>query len=328
MRKAIGIFLFVLLAGCSQVATQPPATVNVSASGSGSGTQVLDGPAIVTQLKTLYGRKFPNCFNSDSQPAFLCSGVTLRVTVKDPNNQYKVWDPSPNSVKNGGVSFSYLRADANFGRLAWGHGNGFIVYPIFEAPADKYDLDYLCSYPYDAWTWTRSATEVCVAHPDYPQQSQLCHNAGVTTAEQWYDVWSIAGGNRNQRQCGFDISDDRNQLAGPAFYQSIRARALANVSGVNEHNEILIKTWCDPLSADPAKSCAQSFPPNKFPLMAFFYIYGGSDAGLAEAQYNQRDFYNSTDPKILVPIIRLTPPSTPGVDSSFSYDPADQAVTP
>ena len=173
MQKIIGVLLIALMVGCTQVDIKPPnevATVN--------NVQTLNGPAIATQLNTLYNRKFPNCNKSDSQPAFLCSGVTLRVTVKDPNNTYKVWDPSPPSEKSGGVSFSYLRADANFGRLAWGHGNGYILYPIFEAPADKIDLDYLCSYPMDAWTWTRSSTAVCVAHPTYPTQSQACQNAG------------------------------------------------------------------------------------------------------------------------------------------------------
>ncbi|MBV4462690.1 halovibrin HvnC [Pseudomonas sp. SWRI79] len=307
MQKIIGVLLVALMVGCTQVDIKPPSEV-----GTLNNVQTLNGPAIATQLNTLYNRKFPNCNKSDSQPAFLCSGVTLRVTVQNP--AYKVWDPSPTSVKSGGVSFSYLRADSNFGRLAWGHGNGYILYPIFEAPTDKYDLDYLCSYPYDAWTWTRNANAVCVAHPTYPAQSQICHNAGVTSAEQWLTVWKTPGGNPNQRQCGFDVSDDRNTLAGPAFYQSIRARGLAGVTGYNEHNEIQIKTW--------------SFrDPNKFPIMAFFYIYGGTNAGLAEARYNQQDFYNSTNPRIVVPIVRLTPAASADGNSSFAYAQADQVVT-
>lgn len=320
MEKIIGWLLIALMVGCTQVPPQPPSEM-----GTINNVQTLNGPAIATQLNTLYNRKFPNCNKSDSQPAFLCSGVTLRVTVTNP--AYKVWDPSPTSVKSGGVSFSYLRADSNFGRLAWGHGNGYIVYPIFEAPTDKYDLDYLCAYPYDAWTWSRSANAVCVAHPSYPAQSQICHNAGVTSAEQWREVWNIPGGTPHQRQCGFDVSDDRNALAGPAFYQSIRARGLIGLTGYNEHNEILIRTWCTPNDPDPNKSCAQSFPPNKFPVMAFFYIYGGTNAGLADAQYNQRDFYNSTSPKIVVPIIRLIPANSASENSSFAYAPADQVLT-
>jgi hypothetical protein len=308
MRKTIASLLFTLLLGCAQTTPTPPPGTGVN------GAQVLDGPTIAAQLNTLYERQFPNCNNSDSQPAFLCSGVTLRVTVKDPVNQYKVWDPSPTSVKSGGVSFSYLRQDANFGRLAWGNGNGYILYPIFEAPRDKEDLDYLCAYPEDAWSWHRSETAVCVAHPSYPAQSQLCQDANVSTAEQWLAVWNIAGGNPNLRQCGFDIRDERNALAGPAFYQSVRGKLLRGANGFNGHNEILIKTWA-------------SRNPNTFPIMAFFYITGGTNAGLADAQYNQRDFYNSTNPKIIVPIIGLTPATSAAGAAKFSYAAADQAVS-
>jgi hypothetical protein len=321
MRKIFGLLVIALLAGCVQTATQPPEIVSTR------DIQVLDGAAVATELTRLYGLTSANCNGIDSRPAFLCSGVTLRVTEKDPAQKYKVWDPSPTSVKSGGVSFSYLRKDANFGRLAWGNNNGYIIFPIFGAPKEKYDLDYLCAYPYDAWTTTRNTNAVCVAHPDYPTQSRLCQNAGVTTAEQWYTVWSIPGGNPNQRQCAFDVSDGRNHLAAPAFYQSIRARGLAGVSGVNEHNELLVKTWCDPTSTDPKKSCTQSAPPNQFPLMAFFYIYGGDNKGLADAQYNQKDFHNSTNPKIVVPIIRLTPSAANIGTATFTYDAADQAVT-
>jgi hypothetical protein len=187
-------------------------------------------------------------------------------------------------------------------------------------------MHYLCSYPYDAWSHTRQADKPCGPHASYPAQSTLCHNAGVTTAEQWHAVWSLPGGNANQRQCGFDVSDNRNQLAGPAFYQSIRARSLVNLSGVNEHNEITVQTWCDPLSADVNKSCATSFPANKFPILAFFYTTGGQ--ALADAQYNRRDFYNSTDPKITVPIIRLIPSGTTPGTAKFEYIPADQVINP
>ncbi|MHC8333198.1 halovibrin HvnC [Pseudomonas sp. LB3P25] len=309
MNKLILALFTLTVMGCTQTASNLTHEL-----GAINNANILKGPAIATQLNTLYSRKFANCNNSDSQPAFLCSGVTLRVTVKDPNNQYKVWDPSPTSIKSGGVSFSYLRADTNFGRLAWGYGNGFILYPIFEAPADKVDLDYLCSYPMDAWTWTRNETAVCVAHPSYPAQSQICHNAGVTTAEQWKAVWDLPGGTPNQRSCGFDVKDDRNALAGPAFYQSVRAKALLGAKGFSEHNEILIKTWT-------------AGRPNTLPIMAFFFVAGGTNAGLADAQYNQRDFYNSTNPKIVVPIIRLTPPDSAAGTASFIYVAADQVVT-
>ncbi|MBD0686317.1 MULTISPECIES: hypothetical protein [unclassified Pseudomonas] len=307
MRKLLGLLLITLVVGCAQVATVPPDTVSIN------GVQVLDGTETASFLTTLYHRKFPNCNNSDSQPSFLCSGVTLRVTAKDPEEKYKVWDPSPTSITSGGVSFSYLRADANFGRLAWGNGDGYILYPIFGAPSDKIDLDYLCSYPMDAWSWYR--TPPCGASADYPALSRPCHVAGVTTAQQWLGVWTMPGGNEYLRQCGFDVSDDRNHLAGPAFYQSLLSKSLVGDRGFAEHNEIIIKTWT------PGR-------PNSFPIMAFFFVAGGTNTGLADAQYNQRDFYNSTNPKIIVPIIRLVPATSATASATFTYVAADQVVKP
>lgn len=70
-------------------------------------TQVIMGSSTAEFLNALYNRQFPNCHNSDSMPAFLCSGVVLRVTTKDPAGTYKVWDPSPTSQATGGA-FRFL----------------------------------------------------------------------------------------------------------------------------------------------------------------------------------------------------------------------------
>jgi hypothetical protein len=307
MSKLLLSLLIALLLGCSQTATQLPTEIGVN------NAQPRTGPAIATYLNTLYARQFPNCNKIDSQPAFLCSGVTLRVTARDPAGQYKVWDPSPTSVKSGGVSFSYLRQDANFGRLAWGYGNGYIVYPFLEQPAGKLQLQVLCSYPMDAWGWHRSATAVCVPTPQYPNVSGHCQDAGVLTAEQFKAAWDYSYENKNLRQCDFDVRDERNHLAGPAFYQSLRAKTLLGETGFGEQNEVIISTW----AAGSA---------NQLPIMAFFFIAGGTNAGLADAQYNQRDFYNSTTPKIVVPIIRLTPATSAAAPAAFTYSATDQAV--
>ncbi|RON53943.1 hypothetical protein [Pseudomonas frederiksbergensis] len=305
MRKLIVLFLIGLVTGCSHSSVEP-LTVTSQATDA-----ALSGQQIAAQLNTLYSRRSVNCNNSDTQPAYLCSGVTLRTTVKDPANKYKVWDPSPTSIASGGVSFSYLRADANFGRLAWGYGNGLIFYPKLETPAGKTAVDSMCSYPMDGWTWTR--TSVCGAHASYPSQGGACQNTGVTTAEQWKEVWDSSSANQNIRQCSFDVRGERGAQSGPAFYQSLRAKSLLGAQGFAEHNEVVLKTW-------------PSGRPNTLPLMAFFFVAGGTNAGLADAQYNQRDFYNSTNPQIVVPIVRLTPATSATGIASFSYVAADQVV--
>ncbi|WP_025110038.1 hypothetical protein [Pseudomonas sp. H1h] len=307
MRKLATSLFITLLLGCSQTAVQPPAAIGTR------DAHALNGPQIASHLNTLYGRQFPNCNKSESQPAFLCSGVTLRVTARDPAGLYKVWDPSPASVKSGGVSYSYLRQDANFGRLAWGYGNGYILYPFLEQPPGKLHLKVLCSYPMDAWTWSRSTTSVCGPTPQYPNVSQACHLAGVFTGEQAKTAWDVSYENKNLRQCGFDVRDERDHLAGPAFYQSLRAKTLLGATGFGQQNEIVIRIW----------AAGQA---NALPIMAFFFIAGGTNAGLADAQYNQRDFYNSTNPKIVVPIIRLTPAASAAAPATFTYSAADQAV--
>lgn len=316
MRKFIGLLLITIMVGCTQLATKPPVARNIN------GVEVLDGPGVAAYLGEIYGRNFPNCNRTDSQPAFLCSGVTHRLTVKDPANIYKVWDPSPISISNRGVSFSYMRADTNFGgdAFGWNYQNGYIIYPFLEAPAGKAQLFYMCSYPMDGWTQSRN--QVCGPHANYPYHSNLCQYHNVTIGEQWVYVWTYPDPNaeHHQQQCGFDVSDERNALAAPAFQESLRARALLAAASpnyaaqvFNEHNEIIIKTWT------PGQ-------PNTLPILAFFYI-AGHPQGLADAQYNQRDFYNSTNPRIVVPIIRLTPAASLHGKASFSYIAAEQALT-
>lgn len=139
----------------------------------------------------------------------------------------------------------------------------------------------------------------------------------MTTPQQWLAVWNLPGDTPNLRQCGFDVRDERNAYAGPAFYNSLQAKTLLGPTGFNEHNEVILKTWV-------------AGHPNSFPIMAFFYIAGASNEaqGLAEAQYNQRDFYNSTNPRIVLPIIRMKPADYANENATFTYIPTDQAVMP
>ncbi|WP_460090772.1 halovibrin HvnC [Pseudomonas sp. S2_E02] len=309
MYKIVAFLLIGLLTACSQPASQSPDVIDASAVQS----QRMDGPATATYLTTLYARKFPNCNKVDSQPAFLCSGVMIRVTEKDPNNTYKVWDPSPTSVKNGGVNFSYLRADSNFSKMAWGNANGYMLYPILERLAGTDQLAVLCAYPMDSYGWYRSATAVCVAHPSYPKSGH-CQDANITTGEQFKAAWDGAPGDQNRRQCDFDVRDERNMLAGPAFYQSLRAKSLLGQTGFAQWNDILIKTW-------PAGK------QNTFPILAFFYLGSSTDPKqLADAKYNQRDFYNSTSAKVIVPIIRVELAASATGTATFTYSAADQEI--
>jgi hypothetical protein len=306
MSKLLALLLVVLMAGCSQ---QPVIDTTVPIKPL---SHALSGPQVAEELNVLYQRRFPNCNNENSQPAFLCSGVTFRVTVRDKENVYKVWDPSPTSVASGGVSFSYLRSDSNLGQLAWGNTNGLIFYPPFDVPPGKIAVDYLCAYPMDGWNWLR--TSPCGPYASFPTQSGACQDAGITSAEQWLAVWNSPSDNPNLRQCSFDIREARGTLAGPAFYQFVRAKGMLGAQGFSEQNEILVKTWA-------------AGQPDTLPLMAFFYVPGGPAQDLADARYNQRDFYNSTRSHIIVPIIRLTLAPSPTGAATFDYNESDQVIS-
>lgn len=101
-------------------------------------------------MNSNYEKVVDNC-GSPSRPAFLCSGILFRGT--DPDTSYNSWDPSPASVKSGGVSFSYLRKDAKYSKLAYSYLNGFVFYPYSYAPNGKNtNLDVMCMFPIDAAT--------------------------------------------------------------------------------------------------------------------------------------------------------------------------------
>ncbi|MBC3778301.1 halovibrin HvnC [Pseudomonas sp. SWRI99] len=312
MKNIFLVGLFAMLTACAQVDKQPASESH----GSHNPRAAMTGPQVVSLLTTYYNRKFTNCNNSANQPAFLCSGIIFRVTKKNPGETHHVWNPSPTSVKNGGVSFSFLRTDSKFGRLAWGHGNGYMVYPILDTPApNKVDLDILCSFPIDGWTWNR--TTPCGHYVSYPDTSKRCQSAGVASVEQWKTRWDTFPNAHHLRQCGFDVSEATGKPAAAPFYESVRARGMLSQNPTHfvEQNEIVASTW----------------PQNQqdiFPLMAFFFVAGGSNAGLAEAQGNQKDFYDSTTARLWVPVIRLFPPSTVADQARFEYVEADQLVKP
>jgi len=291
--------------GCSQTG---PAPQQESMNGLAANT----GNAVAARLQALYDDKRINC-GTPSAPAFLCSGVTLRVTRQD--NSYHVWDPSPTSVKTGGIHFSYLRADANFKEMAWTdpkeNSNGYVLYPILEKPADKLHIEYLCAFPIDGWAWYR-ASPGCGPSTDYPTQSRRCQSIGITTAEQWIKHWQTAGiAKPSLHQCSFDIRDAMNNLGADSFYQSIRAKQQLGQRGFSEQNDLILAAW-------------GAGQPNKLPIMAFFYIAGSPAVGLADARWNQRDLYNWTSPRITVPIIRITLATTVTGRATFQYVDADQ----
>jgi hypothetical protein len=266
-----------------------------------------DGQATLNDLQKRYNDTRADC-GTNNRPAFLCSGILLRVTKK--SDAYKVWNPSPTSVSRGAVSFSYLRADAKFQNFAWNSAtpNGYIIYPKLQAPTKK-ALDVLCAYPNDSWEWFRDVPcgSSTADNGAYAQIGQLCSSQGITTAEQWAARWQEIVNKPGYARCGFNVNKTLPNGA-VAFMESLKAKQQAGI--FYEQNELQITTWPQNIASD-------------LPIQAFFYT---NTESLADAQANQREFYAATGNRIIVPIINVRLPTTAEDDAVFGFYSKDQSL--
>lgn len=278
-----------------------------------------EGDKMASYMTSNYNKIASDC-GSPGKPAFMCSGVMIRAT--NPDTDYNSWDPSPASVQSGGVSFSYLRRDAKFDKLAYGYLNGIAFAPHdYVAPGTDKNFEVLCSFPLDAGTEFRS-DKGCGASSYYPTESVACQSQNITDEHGWIKHFSSVSNPTNQRahQCGFMVSKSTPSGA-EAFYNSIKARALVQ-GAINTQNEIRIATW----------DVNSSGYPKTLPIEAFFYIYKQSsvmtraavEKGLKGAQHDQKAFFNKTGKWI--PIIRVSLPDTISSDVKFEYSRLDQVV--
>ncbi|MDI3356632.1 hypothetical protein MO767_20110 [Pseudomonas sp. UYIF39] len=297
-----------LLVGCSgQVVDLTP--VHVESAGDRA------GEAVAENLTRRYSDKRANC-GSTTSPAFLCTGVMLRVTKT--SNNYDPWDHSEFSSTTDAVSFSYLRDDSNFFATPWRGANGFIFFPVLATPTDKYKLEVKCYFPLDGATFYRNAAgqfgcrDSIVTYP-FPEVSKPCREQGIVTAEQWLEHFQNPDGKRrpNAYSCSFMVTSNLNAEAVRAFNEAIRVRAaLISQTAFGEHNEFRIKAWPE---SDP----------KKIPIEAFFYVKGGVE----NAKIDQRKYFDRTG-GVVVPIIHITLPDVYTGKATFEYLTSDQAVLP
>lgn len=267
--------------------------------------QVFKATNPAEQLTEWYNNTTASC-GADTRPAFLCSGVTLRITSVNP--KYLAWDPSPGSIKKGGISFSWLRADDNFTRFVFDEGNGMIFYPSDEIPAGKLtNIETLCVYPTDGATDNRPTEQGCGPNIYFPSQSVACEKQNITTADQW-----IAHYNQNPNynyQCSWNVRpnepSNNNQ-----FQQYLATRAKIQATSKREYNEFMLSTWATGSGAT-------------MPIQSFFYV-SGSTANLNYARINQQKYYDLYHQ--FIPVIKLTLPDSQNFKSTFSYSDSDQIV--
>lgn len=289
MHRYLLVVCLMFLAGCATQDTSTPVP------------QTADGPTTAAALTARYRNTASNC-GSDTKPAFLCSGVILRVT--ETSSLFDPWEPSDTSLARGGVSFSYLRKDNNFDRL-WKFTNGYILYPILDMPTDKLKIPVLCMFPVDGWTNGRLDRNSCGTYPGYSSSAPChLHNPIIETGAQWNAAFGNAT-HEGYRICGFDVRDELNQYAGPNFYAGMQAR-WQNSNHFQIHNELVLKVW-------------QRGQARVLPIQAFFY----TDAnGLANAKIDRQKFLSQTG--ITLPVIKMTLPAIPTGDATFQYVPGDQ----
>ncbi|NWB85690.1 hypothetical protein [Pseudomonas gingeri] len=297
------ILTLALLSGCTVQSPTLPANIQSYKANERAGAET------ARQLTERYNDRAANC-GSASLAAFLCSGIIFRATKA---GSYHAWDPSPPSQISGGVSFSYLRADSKYNKLAFGYNNGFIFYPPLRRPEGKVNVQVLCLFPLDADTDNRPNKQGCDYNTNIadPSSSRECQDQGITTAAQWQAHYlSVPAEPRRRHQCGFNVRSGLGTGAVSAFNAGLQAMALNAAESFTVQNELRLATWSQGIG-------------NTLPLEAFFYF----GSGLATARHDQQDFYNETG-GLVAPIILLTLPTTQSGNATFAYRAEDQAVLP
>lgn len=251
--------------------------------------QLYDGYRVTQRLNARYGQTALTCRNGQS--AFDCNGVLLRSSGV---GAFRTWNPSPYSVKAGGVSFSYLRRDANIRVVVWPQG-----YLIRELAAPvAYRLSLGCLYAADASTHYSGSANPCTFRGWCEQM-----NPAVTSTAAWTTF--IRG----------------NPFSSCAFRADVSALKLMldirrNVPGLTGWNEFMVNTW--------PQNIAQ-----KLPLEAFFYSqtahYLGQQPGvegLSGGQSFQSNYLEDTGR--FLPLVKLDVLAANG--QPFSFDPNAQAL--
>ncbi|CDG20492.1 HvnC; halovibrin [Xenorhabdus poinarii G6] len=254
------------------------------------------GDNIAQELTKRYFDNQVSC-GDDGLPIFLCSGILIRGTVA--SNAYHSWNPSPTSERKGSVSFSYLRSDIRIAELEVNHHNGYIFTPYIKLidDSEKINPAILCYFPIDGGTDARN-NKGCGSPTGYPDLGS-CQQQNITTAEQWvYNYVNVNNSNRSV-QCGFDVTGDNSAKI---FMEGLKVSSLIKLP---LNNELAIAVWDQNI-------------PNKLPIEAFFY----QNDGLKDAQHDQKDFYQSTGK--IIPIVKMTFPSSPDGNITFVYNENDQ----
>ncbi|MFJ5299613.1 hypothetical protein ACIQAL_24225 [Pseudomonas sp. NPDC088368] len=242
-----------------------------------------------------------------NSPAFKCSGILLRTTK--PSLAYHTWDHSPNSREKGGVSFSYMRADAPIQRLAGSGKSGYILMPDSLKKPEALAYEVLCAYPTDGDSWYRDRGG-CGDNSRTSDTEMFCQEIGVRTAGEWFEKYTFTPGHSGERyysQCAFDMSESRGAEATKEFYGTLRLMKLLRGDPF-PWNEVMVKAWDENHA-------------HRLPIQAFFYVKNKHGSG-DYARHDQQDFYAQTGR--FIPIIEIDLHNRKG--PTFIYKPSVQSM--
>lgn len=268
-----------------------------------AGTKELEGETAVKDLRAWYQDVRSDCGATSNglAPAFLCTGVMLRATTV---GSYLPWNPNPAST---GVSFSWLRTDTNFSRLAFDFRNGFIFYPKDKGAPGSTVINVLCVFPMDADTSTR-ANSGCGKHPQGGDTSAGCSAQGINSGQAWFTHFNaLPPEDKYRGQCGWNVRPDQLNAAN-RFMAFVQGRSLMPAQWWAIQNELRMASWAEGAQV---------------PIRAFFYL-SGDTVGLANARSDQTRYKSTFG--TFAPIVRLTLPMQKGGQAEFEYDTADQAI--
>lgn len=316
MRKTFALSLVLLLGACTSTAIDrpippsPPARIEISkhtgTASSVAGQLDVRGEQALQLLQRWYNNTTLDCGGVD-KPAYLCSGVWLRLTTTD--RAYLPWDPSPGSITKGGLSFAWLRQDQTFTSVLVEARNGLLFYPKDQAPVGKFPLQVLCTFPRDANTWERDTLQGCGPSLATPDTTRPCQELGVLSAPQWIEKYG-----EYAPPCGWNL---RPKAGTPSrwFNASVQAHQGASERVWRSNNELIVSTWKPGMGAS-------------LPLIAFVYLGGGNSEleSRTKAWIDQIRYYQKYGQAL--PIIRVELPQTRGQPVAFGYAATDQGLDP
>ncbi|HEY0287844.1 MAG TPA: hypothetical protein VGC62_12670 [Pseudomonas sp.] len=212
--------------------------------------QLYIGYTVVAKMNARYNDTRTECPNQ--QAAYYCNGVLFR--SNQATTAFHAWDPSPNSHKNNGVSFSYGRSDINITKLVFNRMYGF-TFKELAAPT-AYSPTLRCAYPFDAAT--SAMADTCT-------DRGKCEALGITSVDSWIAKYQSTP----TQGCAFGPGAGQFQL-----HVDVRPRVLPDLGW----NEIMIAPWPDGI-------------PEQLPLESLFYQ---AETARPQAQFIQTDYFTQT----------------------------------